>query len=55
MAAGLSFRAIVELINTNSESGLRSFLGTQHAIVDDKDEVSTICLITINVVESLPN
>ena len=31
MVAGLSFRAIVELITSNNESGLRSFLETQHA------------------------
>ena len=39
MVAGLSFRAIVELVNSNNESGLRSFLDTHHANVDDKDEV----------------
>ena len=36
---GLSFRAIVELVNSNNENGLRSFLDTHHANVDDKDEV----------------
>ena len=40
MASGLSFRAIVELITTGNNSGLRSFLETQHANVDDKDEAS---------------
>ena len=39
MVAGLSFRAIVELINSNNESGLKSFLDTQHANIDDKNEV----------------
>ena len=40
MVTGLSFKAIVELIQTNNEAGLRSFLETQHAQVDDKNEVS---------------
>ena len=40
MVAGLSFRAIVELINSNNESGLKSFLDTQHANIDDKNEVT---------------
>jgi hypothetical protein len=40
MVAGLSFRAIVELITSNNESGLRSFLETQHANIDDRNEVS---------------
>ena len=39
MAAGLSYRAIVELINSDNESGLKSFLETRHANVDDKHEV----------------
>ena len=39
MMAGLSFRAIVELINSNNESGLKSFLDTQHANIDDRNEV----------------
>ena len=41
MAAGLSYRAIVELINSDNESGLKSFLETRHANVDDKHEVQT--------------
>ena len=41
MVAGLSFRAIVELITSNNESGLRSFLDTQHANIDDKNEVKS--------------
>ena len=40
MVAGLSFRAIVELITSSNDSGLRSFLATQHANVDDKNEVN---------------
>ena len=39
MAAGLSYRAIVELINSDNEAGLKSFLETRHANVDDKHEV----------------
>ena len=39
MVAGLSFKAIVELIKADNETGLRSFLETQHANVDDKNEV----------------
>ena len=39
MVAGLSFRAIVELITSNNESGLKSFLDTQHANIDDRNEV----------------
>ena len=39
MAAGLSYRAIIELINSDNESGLKSFLETRHANVDDKHEV----------------
>ena len=42
MVAGLSFKAIVELIQTNNEAGLRSFLETQHAQVDDRNEVSDV-------------
>ena len=41
MAAGLSYRAIVELINSDNEAGLKSFLETRHANVDDKHEVQT--------------
>ena len=41
MVAGLSFRAIVELITSNNESGLRSFLDTQHANIDDRNEVKS--------------
>ena len=42
MVAGLSFRAIAELINSNNEAGLRSFLETQHANIDDTNEVSNL-------------
>ena len=42
MVAGLSFRAIVELITSNNESGLKSFLDTQHANIDDRNEVKNI-------------
>ena len=41
MVEGLSFRAIVELITSNNESGLRSFLDTQHANIDDRNEVKS--------------
>ena len=42
MVAGLSFRAIVELITSNNESGLKSFLDTQHANIDDRNEVKNM-------------
>ena len=43
MVAGLSFKAIVELIQTNNEAGLRSFLKTQHAQVDDDRNEVSVC------------
>ena len=39
MVVGLSFRAIAELITSNNESGLKSFLENQHANIDDTNEV----------------
>ena len=44
MAAGLSFRAISELIKNNNLQGLKLFLDSRHANIEDRDEVGTrIC------------
>ena len=39
MAAGLSFRAISELIKSNNLQGLKLFLDSRHANIEDRDEV----------------
>lgn len=39
MVAGLSFKAIAELVKSNNEQGLRSFLETHHVNINDKSEV----------------
>ena len=52
MAAGLSYRAIVELINSENEAGLKSFLETRHANVDDKHEVQTELLKKLRIKSS---
>ena len=42
MVGGLGYRAIVELIRTDNILGLRSFLETRHANMEDRDDVSAI-------------
>ena len=39
MASGLSFRAISELIKNNNLQGLKLFLDSRHANIEDRDEV----------------